>query len=388
MSILFYIGLLLLCGLLFGRIVKLMGLPNVTGYLLAGLIVGPYVLGIVSQEAVEGISIVSEMALGFIALSIGAEFKLSYFKKVGISPVIIAFFGATVTMVLVTFGLLLFGFDFPVSIILGAIASATAPAATVMVIKQYRADGPVTKMLLSVVAIDDAIALILFGFAVASTNLMVTGGKNIIMLILDPFIELGLSILLGVAFALLMLIPLRFFKKESNRMCAVVGVVFVTSALSEYLGASTLLTCMVLGAILVNISEETMSVFEISDKLTPPIYMLFFLISGAKLNISIIPSIGLMGVIYLIMRVFGKVLGSWFGSVIAKSPFMVKKYLGWTLLPQAGVAIGLTLVVDQVLPEYSGPIRAVVLCATLTFELIGPVASKLALVKAGEIKEQ
>ncbi len=386
MSILLYVGLTLLCGLLFGRLAKLIGLPNVTGYLVAGLIIGPYMLGIVSADTVEGISIASEMALGFIALSIGSEFKLSYLKEVGVTPVVIAVFEGVGAIVFVIGGLLLFGFEPPLAIMLGAIASATAPAATIMVIKQYRAQGPVTKTLLSVVALDDAVALIAFGFAVAYTKSITSGEGNLLKIILEPFAELGISILLGVALSLAMLVPLHFFKKESNRMCAIVGVVFIAIALAEYAGASALLTCMILGAMLINISKDAMSVFKITDMITPPIFMIFFVISGAELDISLIPSIGLIGIIYLVVRVIGKYTGARIGAVVTKAPLMVKKYLGWALIPQAGVAIGLTLVADRVVPEYSGQIRAVILCATLIYELIGPVISKLALIKAGEIE--
>lgn len=388
MSILFYVGLMLFCGLLFGRLVKLIGLPNVTGYLIAGLLIGPYVFNIVSFETVDSISIVSEMALGFIALSIGAEFNLSYFREVGKAPVLIAFFGALLTIVFVALGLILFGIEIPLAIILGTIASATAPAATIMVIRQYNANGPVTKTLISAVAVDDAIAIAAFGFALACLNPTISGGKDLLMSILSPFIELGLSLLLGVVLALLTLIPLKYFKKESNRMSVIIGIVFITSSLADYFGASSLLTCMMLGATLVNITEEAESIFKISDTLTPPIFLLFFVLSGAELDITIIPSIGVIGVIYLIMRIIGKVVGSSLGAVISKSPKTVKKYLGWGMLPQAGVAIGLTLVVDKVLPQYSAQIRAVVLCATLIFELIGPVISKIALAKAGEIETQ
>lgn len=386
MSILFYVGLMLLCGLLAGRMAKLVGFPNVTGYIVAGLIIGPHILGIISLEATEGIGIVSEMALGFIALSIGAEFELSYFKEVGKTPVIIALLEGTLAIVFVTVTLLAFGYDLPIAVMLGAIASATAPAATIMVIRQYRANGPVTKTLLSVVALDDAVALIAFGFAIAVTKSFKGSSSDLLMTILDPFKTLFLSIVIGVLFALVLLIPIRFFKKESNRICAIVGVVFLTLTLADYLGASSLLACMVLGAVFVNISKDAVPVFRIADSVTPPIFMLFFVLSGARLDVSLIPAIGVIGALYIIMRVVGKLCGSWLGSVITKAPEPVKKYLGWTLIPQAGVAIGLTLVVDQVVPEYAGQIRAVVLCATLIYELVGPVVSKLALKKAGEIE--
>ncbi|SHI77885.1 cation:proton antiporter [Thermoclostridium caenicola] len=387
MSPLFYAGLMLFCGLLMGRLAKLVGLPNVTGYIVGGLIIGPYVLGIVSSGMAEGLNIISEMALGFIALSIGAEFELSYFREVGKAPVIIAVLEGLFAIAFVTAGLLIMGFELPLTVILGAIASATAPAATIMVIRQYQANGPVTKTLLSVVALDDAVALIAFGFAVAITKSLTNADGDLLMGILDPFITLLLSIVIGVVSALILLIPMRFFKKTSNRTCAVVGIVFLTLTLADYFGASSLLACMVLGAVFTNISQDAASVFRIADNLTPPIFMLFFVLSGARLDVTLIPAIGVIGVGYILLRVLGKLSGAWLGAVISKAPKTVRKYLGWALVPQAGVAIGLTLVADQVVPEYAPRIRTVILCATLIYELIGPVISKMALKKAGEIQE-
>lgn len=387
MSTLFYIGLLLLAGLLFGRLAKLLTLPNVTGYLIAGLLLGPFVLKIIPAETVDSISIVSEMALGFIALSIGAEFKLSYFREVGLTPVVIAILEGLLAVVAVVCGLLAVGQPLPFALVLGSIAAATAPAATIMVIRQYNAKGPVTKTLLSVVALDDAVALVAFGFAVAIAKSLTSPDANILEAIADPFIEVGLSVVFGALAAVIMLIPLKFFKKQSNRLCATVGMVFLTSAVADYFGASTLLTCMVFGAILANISKDADDVFRISDIVTPPVFMLFFAVSGAELDITLIPKIGVLGVIYVVFRVVGKFVGAWLGAVIMRAPKAVKKYLGWTLVPQAGVAIGLTLVADTVVPEYAGQIRAIVLCGTLIYELVGPVISKLALTAAGEIEK-
>ena len=385
MSVLFPIGLMLVCGLLFGRLAKKVSLPNVTGYLVAGLVLGPYVLGVVPKDTVTAMSMVSEMALGFIALSIGAEFKLSYFKEVGAAPVVIAIFEGLAASACVTCGLLAIGKPVTLALVLGAIASATAPAATIMVIRQYNARGPVTKTLLSVVALDDAVALIAFGFAVAIAK-AINGGGDVGRSIAEPFIELGLSILIGAVAALAMKIPLHFFKKQSNRLCAIVGFVFLTSAVASKVGASSLLTCMIFGALLANISKDADDVFRISDTVTPPIFMLFFVVSGAQLDVTLIPSIGVIGVIYVLLRVAGKIGGATLGAVIMRTDRKVRKYLGWTLVPQAGVAIGLTLVADQVVPEYAGQIRAVVLCGTLIYELTGPVLSKIALTKAGEIE--
>lgn len=384
----FYLALMLFAGLLFGRAVKLIKLPNVTGYLIAGLVLGPYVLNVFPLDLVTDLELISEMALAFIAFSIGAEFKLSYLKKVGIMPVIIAICEAMFAAILVTGVLVAFGFDFEIALLLGAIASATAPAATIMVVKQYKAKGPVTQTLLSVVALDDAVALIAFGFSIAIVNSMQHPGQvSLIVSILTPFIEIIGSLLLGFLLGYLFTIPLRFFKKNSNRLIIICGFVFLGTALATLLNLSPLLLCMSMGAMLVNVSDSAESLFKLSDGVTPPIYLLFFVVSGAELNVSVLPQIGIIGLLYVISRVVGKVAGASLGAVFTKAPATVRKYIGYTLVPQAGVAIGLSLIASQALPDYGQTIRAVVLCATLIYELVGPAITKTALVKAGEIKE-
>lgn len=385
---LFYLALILLSGLILGRAVKLLKLPNVTGYLLAGLILGPYCLKIFSVDMVTDLELISEMALAFIAFSIGSEFKLSYLKKVGSMPIIIAIVAAAAASVLVTVSLVIIGVDFEIALLLGAIASATAPAATVMVVKQYNAKGPVTESLLSVVAIDDAVGLILFGFAMAIVNSMQSPGQtSLAMSIVVPFVEIIGSLVLGGVLGFLFTIPLRYFKKNSNRLIITVGFVFFGSAIASALGMSPLLVCMSMGAILVNVSDSARSIFALADGVTAPIYLMFFVVSGAGLNVLILPQIGLVGIIYIIARFLGKVLGSYIGAEITKAPITVKKYLGFTLIPQAGVAIGLSLIASQTLPTYAATIRAVVLSATFIYELTGPVLTKISLRKAGEITE-
>ncbi len=387
MSILFYIGIMLVCGLTFGRLVKLIGLPNVTGYLIAGLLLGPYITGIISEQNVENISIVSDMALAFIAMSIGSEFRLSYFKRVGAAPIVIAILEGMFAVIFVFLGFLAAGCELPFAMVISAIAAATAPASTIMVIRQYNAKGPVSETLLSVAALDDAVALIAFGFSVTIAKMINSGGgQNILLSILQPVWEVLLSLIIGAALAFVMLVPMRFFKKRSNRLCISIAFIFIANSLAEYFGASALLTCMMFGAVLANITEQSDMIFSVTDSITPPIYMLFFVISGAQLNISIITSIGVLGVIYLVTRVIGKFFGAWLGAVICKSPKSVKKYLGFTLIPQEGVAIGLSLVAVSVVPDYADKIRAIILCATMIYELTGPVISKITLEKAGEIE--
>lgn len=385
LNTLVYIAILLAAGLLCGRIVKLVKLPNVTGYLIAGLLLGPYVFKVLPTDVVESFSIVSDMALAFIAFTIGLTFKRSYFKRVGAMPIVIAFFEALVAVFLVQGVLIACGFDKAFSIVLGAIAAATAPAATIMVIKQYKAKGPVTETLLSVVAIDDAVALMAFGFSVTVANSINGKSTGVLMSVLEPFIEIGLSIVIGAAVGLLLLIPLKYFKKTSNRLSITVCAVFLSSGLATIFGASSLLTTMIAGMVFCNISNESDTIANIADSVTSPIFMMFFVISGAQLNINIIPQIGIVGIIYLIVRVVGKMLGAFLGAKITHAPDKVCKYIGPTLIPQAGVAIGLTIVAQTAVPQYADQIRAVILCATLVYEIIGPVITKISLVKAGEI---
>lgn len=387
MNLLFYLAIMLFAGLLFGRLLKLVKLPNVTGYLIAGLALGPFVTKILTAEQVESLSVISNMALSFIAFTVGLSFKRSYFKRVGMTPVVIALLEALVAVFLVQGALIAAGFDVAFSIVLGAIAAATAPAATIMVIKQYGAKGPVTDTLMAVVAIDDAVALVAFGFAVSIAGVISgNGGGNIFLSILQPLWQVFLSLLIGAVMGVLFKIPLRFFKKSGNRLIIIIGFVFMTSALATLCGVSELLACMALGSVFCNISTESDSINDLCDFFTPPLFELFFVVSGAGLDVSVLPQIGVMGAIYVVVRCVGKYLGAFIGAKIMKAPDAVAKYIGPTLIPQAGVAIGLTIVAQSVVPHYAAQVRAVILCGTLIYELVGPAITKITLKKAGEIQ--
>lgn len=386
MNFLLLISIIMFTGLIFGRIVKFIKLPNVTGYLIAGLLIGPSVLNIINEETLHSLTSVSEMSLAFIAFTIGLSFKMSYFKRVGFTPVVIAACEALLAVAFVTGSLLLFGFDPAFSIVLGSIAAATAPAATIMIIKQYRAKGPVTETLMSVVAIDDAAALILFGFAVTVAKIMTgSGSENMILSILKPFYEIIVALLIGLVVAILSKIPLKFFKKSGNRLIILIGTVFISSALASFAGVSALLACMMHGAVLCNISADSDMMGDLADFITPPLFLMFFVVSGAELDISVIPTIGIVGIIYVVVRVIGKWVGAFVGAKIMKAPKNICKYIGPTLIPQAGVAIGLSLIAAQAVPEHAQTIRAVILCATFVYEIIGPAVTKITLQKAGEI---
>lgn len=382
-----YLAICIISCLIAGKIVKQINLPNVTGYLIMGIIIGPCCLKLLPEGVVSDFSIISEMALGFIAFSIGGEFKINYLKKIGKAPIIIAIFESFMAVLCVDVALIVTGHSVPFSLCLGAIAAATAPAATLMVIRQYKADGPVTKTLLPVVAIDDATALMAFGISVAVAKALTAGGEsNLLSALLDPIYEIGGAFIFGGLLGVGLAFLTKYYHSRGNRLSGAIAFIFICEGVCDMVGFSSLLACMVMSAVFVNLCNEWDKVFEQVDRITPPLFMLFFLISGADLDIYIIPTVGVVGIIYVIFRVIGKILGSSLGSAISHTEPVVSKWLGFTLIPQAGVAIGLSSIAMQVVPAYGGQIRAVILCGTVVYELVGPIVTKMALTKAGEIK--
>ncbi len=374
-------------GLLLTRPAKLIHLPNVTAYLVAGLIVGPYCLNVFHEGDTAVISALTSIALGFIAFSIGVEFKFSHIKKIGSSSITITILQACLATLLVDVTLIAFGFPLPLSLTLGAIAAATAPAATLMVVRQYHATGPVTSTLLPVVAMDDAVGLVLFSVSLSvSQALSGSGGLTVRSMLLEPLAEIVLSLAVGCVIGLLIALSMRFFHSKANRLSIAVTAVLAGSAVASIINLSSLLLCMAIGACLINLRNDAEAVLEVTDSWTPPLFMLFFVLSGAELDLAVVPTVGLVGILYLVARSLGKYFGSFLGASIVKASPNIRKYLGITLLPQAGVAIGMAQVALTALPAYGTKIQAVVLSATLIYELIGPVLTKMALTAAGEIE--
>ena len=365
LNVLMQLGIMILAGMFMGRMMKHIKLPNVTGYLLAGLLLGPYFLpalgcrfSILSESFVSGIGIISEVALGFIAFSIGNEFRLSYFRKVGAAPLIIASMESLLAVVVVVLALILTRHDPAFSLVLGSIAAATAPAATIMVINQYHAKGPVTTTLLSVVAIDDATALILFSVSAAIASGMTGRASNPVLAVLIPVGQILAALGIGAVLGFLLLIPMKFFHKKSNRLALISGFLFLAIGIADLTGLSSLMLCMAFGAAVANLSSESDQILSIAQSITSPVYILFFVASGAALQVGVLKTVGLIGAVYIIGRVVGKLSGAWLGSRMARLEPSVGKYLGPCLLPQAGVAIGLTLLAGRVVPEYAPTIRA------------------------------
>lgn len=378
-------------GLFMSRLIRYVRLPNVTAYLIAGVLLGP-VFGVLDVTTTSSLSILSDVALGFIAYSIGAEFKLSYLKNIGIKPVVITCFESVSASLVVFLALNALGQPLPVSLTLAAIAAATAPAATLMVIRQYKAKGPVCSMLLPVVAMDDATGLILYAILSNLAISLDTKGVelSIVSLLLMPLLQILLSLLVGIAIGFVLSFVLRFFHSRGNKLALTLCAVFLGVGLSagNVLNLSSLLVCMMIGATLVNLSQDSDAMLEQCDRFTPPLFMLFFVLSGAGLDFSVLTTVGLVGATYVLARVAGKVLGATLGSVVEKCDRNIVRYLGLTLIPQAGVAIGMARLAMHDLPEYGAIINAVVLAGTLIYELTGPVITKTALLKAGEIKPE
>lgn len=386
MNILLSLAFAMIVGLLLTRVVKLVHLPNVTGYLIAGLLIGPYVLNVFPTQSLETVGSISTVALGFIAFSIGNEFRFSHLKHIGKNAIIICFCQALLAALLVDVALILAGFDTPLCLVLGAIATATAPAATLMVVRQYKAKGPITNTLLPVVAIDDAIGLIVFAVSLAIAKSLSSGEAITVMnTTVEPLLEILLSLAVGSVIGVLVSFATKFFKSRANRLCICVAAVFLGVALAEQFHLSSLLLCMCIGAGFVNTNKHAEPILDGADRWTPPLFMLFFVISGAELDLAVLPTVGVLGLLYLLARSAGKYFGTFFGAMLVKSDKNIRNYLGAALLPQAGVAIGMAQIVMTQLPAYGQQVRAVVLTATLIYELVGPLITKIVLTKAGEI---
>jgi len=387
MSAIFYIAVAMIAGLLLTRVVKLVKLPNVTGYLIAGLLIGPYCFKLISADMLETLDIITTAALGFIAFSIGSEFKLAHIKAIGGKIILITVCEALGAVILVDVVVIAFGFPVPMALTMGAIAAATAPAATLLVVRQYRAKGELTSTLLPVVAMDDAIGLMAYAISVSIAKMIQNGDAfNVMTTIVNPLLEILLSLAAGGVLGAVVAISNRFFQSKANRLSIGIAAVLLGASLAQKFDLSPLLLCMAIGAVYVNLRDDAIQTLEHVDTWTPPLFMLFFVISGADLNVSMLPKLGLIGVLYIVSRVVGKYFGAYLGCTISKTSPKIRKYLGLSLVPQAGVAIGIAQLAVRELPQYGASIQAVVLCATLIYELIGPVLTKASLIKAGEIE--
>ncbi len=411
MQVLLTLSVCLFAGLLLSRLAKVAKLPAVTAYLVAGILVGPYLLGrlqvpglgFISMADVQSYSLLADVALGFIAFSIGNEFRLAQLKKTGKQATIIGIFQAVITTLLVD--AFLIGLHFlmpdklplPSAIILGAVAAATAPAATLMVVRQYKAKGPLTDILLPIVALDDAVGLMLFATSFGVAKALLSGRVDILSVVIEPILEVVLSLVLGFAMGMLFTFVEKFFHSRSKRLAVSVAFVFLTVALSMmqftvggvHIAFSSLLVCMMLGTVFCNACNFSEELMDRLDRWTAPLFILFFVISGAELELSVFTDIAVVviGITYIIARSFGKYIGAWTSAKAVHCEKNIVNYLGVTLLPQAGVALGMAIKAEAIGPE--GAIVAnITLFAVLVYELVGPLFTKIALTKAGEIRPE
>lgn len=405
------LSITLLAGLLMSRVTKIWNLPAVTAYLIAGILIGPYCLGLlgvkglgfISSEDVESYSIISDIALGFIAFAMGNEFRLSELKKIGKKAIVVAVFQALTATIAVDVALLLLHFcisdKLPLSAVftLGAIAAATAPAATLMVVKQYKADGPVTRMLLPVVALDDFVGLIVFAISFGASKAIESGhgSVGVVSLLVNPMIEIFASVLLGSIVGVCLHFVERYFHSRSKRLSISVCFVLLAVALSKLsfsfgevkIEFSSLIVCMMMGTLFCNLCKFSEELMERVDRWTGPLMVAFFVVSGAGLELKVFTEwqIVVIGVVFILVRSIGKILGANASSKFMHCEPTVQKYLGITLLPQAGVSLGMSLTAMQLGGTVGVLIRNIILFAVLVYELVGPLLTKIALDKAGEI---
>ena len=410
MEYLLAIGLAMFAGLFLSRLTARYNLPDVTSYLVAGLLIGPLGLGALgiphlglpSFKFVEKLSLISDVSLGFIAFSIGNEFRMEELKHIGRQATVIAIFQALAATSFVDVGLLVLhlflGDALPVStcIVLGAIATATAPAATVMVINQYKAKGPLTSILLPIVALDDAVGLIVFAVSTGVAKALTSGTVNLVSVLVNPAIEIVASLALGAALGWVFSVVEKFFNSRSKRLSLAVAFVFLCTAFSKVeldfaygvsIGFSPLLVCMMCGTIFCNLCDFSEEIMYRTDRWTAPVYVLFFVLSGAELDLRVFASAAVVGIglVYMIMRSAGKIIGADISSRFMKCPPTVCRYLGITLLPQAGVALGMSATVAADFGAEGTIMRNIVLFSVLIYELVGPILTKMALSAAGEI---
>ena len=406
----------LFAGLIMTRIFKKTGLklPDVTAFLIAGLLVGPYALGALgvpglgfnSMEDLDRVSFLSTVALGFIAFDIGNEFRLAQLKKTGKVATVIGIVQALTATALVDIALIALHFvlgpeklPLPVAITLGAIAAATAPAATLMVGRQYKAKGPLTDLLLPIVALDDAVGLVVFAVSFGVAQAMQGGALNVVSVVVNPLLEIVCSLALGAAMGSLLTLLEKLFFSNKNRLSLTIAFVMMTIALSTLeiplfgemkISFSSLLVCMMLGTMFCNLSEYSVDIMKRSEEWTAPLYAVFFVLSGAQLDLTVFryPSILLIGMVFILVRCAGKYLGAWGSATLMGCEPNVRKYLGITLFPQAGVALGMVVTAQALGQESGAMIRNIILFAVLVYELVGPLLTKQSLMAAGEVQSK
>lgn len=389
MNTILSLGFILLIGFFSARIIYKIKLPAVTVYLILGIVAGPSLYNLLSPDLLKSSGMISNIVLGFIAFTIGQNFLRDTFKRIGKQVLWISVLEATGAWVLVTlFFFIVLRQPLYISLIFGAISAATAPAATVMVVRETNAKGPFTETLLSIVAIDDAWCLIIFALSLAVAKALfihATSAFFMLKTLVHALVEIGGSFILGGCLAYLLYKLSKYTRTQAELLTYLLGFILLNTGLALQLHLSVLLANMFLGAVLVNLDPSGFKFFDILKSIDPPLYVIFFVLAGAQLEISMLTKLGLLGLGYIVFRVLGKTTGAFIGGQISNAAPGIKKYIGLGLVPQAGVALGVALIAQEQFPEIGGLILTVIVATTVVYEIIGPICTKIALHKAGEI---
>lgn len=390
------VGLMIVLGFLGARLSDKIRIPWVVGYILVGVLLGGSGLGLLSADLVEALNAISLFALALIGFTIGGELQIRDLRELGKSITVITVFESGAAFLLVCGTMYLVTHSLPISIVFGALASATAPAATVDVLWQYRSKGPLTTTLFGVVGLDDAAALIIYAFASSATKALLSAdGFEWKSALSGPLLEIGGALLLGAIGGWILHLAMRWIRDKGQRLIIIIGMITLCAGVADHFGLSLILANMAMGFTLVNISRDNRVAFDLAGAFNPPVMVLFFVLVGARVNISLLPSIGLIGLTYLVMRVAGKTAGAWTGARLSGAPDVVQRYLGLGLLSQAGVAIGLAIDASHTFAAY-GPTGAkigtlainVIAATTFIYQMIGPALTKVAIFKANEVAEE
>jgi len=383
------LGFILLVGIFSAKLINKIKFPSVTAYLLLGILIGPSIFNLIPRGLLDSSGLISNIVLGMIAFSIGHNFLIESFRKIGRSVIWISILAACIPWLLVTLGVFfILGQPFYVALLLGAIASATAPAATVMIIREYRARGNFTDTLLGVVAIDDAWCLIIFAISLAVSQAIfahIIAASVLFIVVLKALLSIFGAFVLGAAIAILLTYISKFIRTQTDLQIFTLGFIFLTIGIAQWLDLSILLANMFFGAVLININKSSLNFFDTLKTVDTPLYLLFFVLAGANLEIGILSRLGMLGLTYLVFRIIGKVVGADLGARISSATPSIRKYLGLALIPQAGVALGCALVAKDVFPDVGDIIFTTIVATTVVYELIGPICTKFALKRADEI---
>ncbi|MDT8317637.1 MAG: cation:proton antiporter [bacterium] len=386
------IGTVLIGGLVAEKFVNRFNIPAISSYILLGILIGPHIFDLLSPSLIGSTELLSNIVLSFIAFHIGRNFSITNFREIGTPVLFISAGESLLASIFVVGGVYFFaGQPFYISILYGALAAATAPAATMMIVRQYKASGKFTDTMLGIVAIDDAWGIILFSLCLSFAHAMDPGSVselNVYLIFIKSSGEVFFSILLGVLLAFIIRRSPGYIKLKGDILTFVLGAVLVNTGIAIWLGLSPLLSNITLGAALVNIDKEAFRYFDSIKSIDWPLYIIFYVLAGASMDVSLVLSIGLIGLVYIFFRVIGKVAGAYIGSTAAMAPVEMKKYMGLALLPQAGVALGLAIIARNSFPQIGQTIFTTIAATTIIYEVFGPIATRYALIKAGQIGRQ